>query len=325
MGLAASGNLNPDRTAPSMFEPVHGSAPDIAGKNVANPIAAILSAAMMLDHLGSPDAGDDLRRAVGKVLAADGPKTPDLGGAASTDRRGGGRAGGPGLTLRISSGMSRRAARKDGRIPEASSSLGVPWRLGGSSPNFGEAQPMSLAASPGLDASVLVLNKLYMAVHVIPARRAFGLLFKDLAEVVTLDDGHYHSYDFHSWREISAARALFKDPDDDYVRTVNYEIQAPRVIRLLGYDRLPRQKVKFNRRNLFARDGNKCQYCGKKFPTSELSLDHVDAPQPGRPGHLGEHRLRLRPLQRPQGRPDPLRGRHAPLPRARSGPRPRPC
>ena len=133
---------------------------------------------------------------------------------------------------------------------------------------------MSLA-SPSLDASVLVLNKLYMAVHVIPARRAFGLLFKELAEVVTLADGHYCSYDFHSWREVSATRALFKDPDDDYVRTVNFEIQAPRVIRLLGYDRLPRQKVKFNRRNLFARDGNKCQYCGKKFPTSELSLDHV--------------------------------------------------
>lgn len=134
---------------------------------------------------------------------------------------------------------------------------------------------MSLATSPGLDASVLVLNKLYMAVHVIPARRAFGLLFKQLAEVVTLDDGHYQSYDFQSWREVSAARALFKDPDDDYVRTIHFEIQAPRIIRLLGYDRIPRQKVKFNRRNLFARDGNRCQYCGKRFATSELSLDHV--------------------------------------------------
>jgi 5-methylcytosine-specific restriction endonuclease McrA len=134
---------------------------------------------------------------------------------------------------------------------------------------------MSLAASPGLDSSVLVLNKLYMAVHVISVRRAFCLLFKDLAEVITLDDGHYQSYDFHSWREVSAARSRFKDPDDDYVRTVHFEIQAPRVIRLLGYDRLPKQKVKFNRRNLFARDGNRCQYCGKRFPTSELSLDHV--------------------------------------------------
>ena len=134
---------------------------------------------------------------------------------------------------------------------------------------------MSLATSPALDSSVLVLNKLYMAVQVIPARRAFGLLFKEIAEVVTLTDGYYQSYDFHSWREISAAKALYKNPDDDFVRTVQFEIAVPRVIRLLGYDRLPRQKVKFNRRNLFARDHNRCQYCGRRFSTSELSLDHV--------------------------------------------------
>jgi 5-methylcytosine-specific restriction endonuclease McrA len=59
------------------------------------------------------------------------------------------------------------------------------------------------------------------------------------------------------------------------VRTVNSEIQVPRVIRLVGYEKLPKQTVKFNRRNIFARDNNQCQYCGKKFPTSELSLDHV--------------------------------------------------
>ena len=64
MGLAASGNLNPTRTAPSMFEPVHGSAPDIAGKGIANPIAAILSVAMMLDHLEQPSAADRIRNAV---------------------------------------------------------------------------------------------------------------------------------------------------------------------------------------------------------------------------------------------------------------------
>jgi 5-methylcytosine-specific restriction endonuclease McrA len=52
-------------------------------------------------------------------------------------------------------------------------------------------------------------------------------------------------------------------------------IQVPRVIRLIGFDRMPRQAIKFNRRNIFARDGNLCQYCGKRFPTSELSLDHV--------------------------------------------------
>jgi 3-isopropylmalate dehydrogenase len=84
MGLAASGNLNPARTAPSMFEPVHGSAPDIAGKGIANPVAAILSAALMLEHLGAPGPAQRIRRATEKVLAAPGPKTPDLGGTAKT-------------------------------------------------------------------------------------------------------------------------------------------------------------------------------------------------------------------------------------------------
>ncbi len=84
MGLAASGNLNPLRTAPSMFEPVHGSAPDIAGKNIANPIAAILSVGMMLDHLGLPGPAETVRSAVARVLAAGRPRTPDLGGDAST-------------------------------------------------------------------------------------------------------------------------------------------------------------------------------------------------------------------------------------------------
>ncbi len=127
-----------------------------------------------------------------------------------------------------------------------------------------------------LDASVLVLNKMYMAVHVISVRRAFGLLCKDLAEVVSQEDGTYATYDFASWAELSAYRAAhFRQEDDDWVRTPTAEIQAPRVIRLVGYDKVPRQTVKFNRRNLFARDNNQCQYCGKKFVTSELSLDHV--------------------------------------------------
>ena len=84
MGLAASGNLNPERTAPSMFEPIHGSAPDIAGKGIANPLAAVLSVAMMLDHLGTAAAGERLRRAVARVLMHSAPRTPDLGGTATT-------------------------------------------------------------------------------------------------------------------------------------------------------------------------------------------------------------------------------------------------
>jgi len=84
MGLAASGNLNPERNFPSMFEPVHGSAPDIAGQGIANPIAAILSVGMLLDHLGAPKGAEEVRRAVAKVLAAGTHKTPDLGGRSTT-------------------------------------------------------------------------------------------------------------------------------------------------------------------------------------------------------------------------------------------------
>lgn len=131
------------------------------------------------------------------------------------------------------------------------------------------------AASESLSASVLVLNRLYMAVHVVSVRRAFTLLCRKLAEVIHVEEGQYANYSFESWREISELKAQFKEPHDDWVRAVNFEIQAPRVIRLLSYDRLPKQVVRFNRRNLFARDGNRCQYCGKRFPTSELSLDHV--------------------------------------------------
>ncbi len=84
MGLAASGNINPERTAPSMFEPVHGSAPDIAGKGIANPLAAILSVAMMLEHMSYPRAAERVRTAVRQVLSRPTPRTPDLGGTAST-------------------------------------------------------------------------------------------------------------------------------------------------------------------------------------------------------------------------------------------------
>jgi isocitrate/isopropylmalate dehydrogenase len=71
-----------------MFEPVHGSAPDIAGKGIANPLAAILSAALMLDHLGLGTSADAVRSAVAKVLAAGDVRTPDLGGRATTTQMG---------------------------------------------------------------------------------------------------------------------------------------------------------------------------------------------------------------------------------------------
>lgn len=88
MGLAASANINPDRKFPSMFEPVHGSAPDITGKGIANPLAAILSAAMMLDHLHLAAGANAIRHAVSELLKSRGPRTPDLGGTATTQEVG---------------------------------------------------------------------------------------------------------------------------------------------------------------------------------------------------------------------------------------------
>jgi tartrate dehydrogenase/decarboxylase/D-malate dehydrogenase len=88
LGFAASANINPYRTAPSMFEPVHGSAPDIAGKGIANPTAMFLSTAMMLDWLGEPAAANNLRQAVETALAQ-GCRTADLGGKLSTSDFGG--------------------------------------------------------------------------------------------------------------------------------------------------------------------------------------------------------------------------------------------
>ena len=87
IGIAPSANLNPERRFPSMFEPVHGSAPDIAGQNIANPIGQVWSGAMMLDHLGHKEAAAAVLRAIETVLT-EGPRTADIGGQASTQEVG---------------------------------------------------------------------------------------------------------------------------------------------------------------------------------------------------------------------------------------------
>lgn len=135
------------------------------------------------------------------------------------------------------------------------------------------------SGAAALSASVLILNRQYMAIHVVDVRRAFCLLLRQLAEVIHIEDGQYANYDFDSWREISALQTELgisdADPHADWINSVNFRIRAPRILRLLHFDRLPRQRVRLNRRNLFARDGSRCQYCGRVFPTTELSIDHV--------------------------------------------------
>ena len=144
---------------------------------------------------------------------------------------------------------------------------------------FAMAGASTVGGGEGLNAKVLVLNKLFVAMRVISARRAFCLILNNAAEIIHVeqrDEGqHFVNYDFATWAEIGQLQKQFERDRHDWVKTPRLEIAVPRVIRLLGYDRLPDQSVKLNRRNLFARDRNQCQYCGKIFPTADLSIDHV--------------------------------------------------
>lgn len=126
-----------------------------------------------------------------------------------------------------------------------------------------------------LDEKVLVLNRVYTALRVVSARRAFTLLFNNRAEVISVESNQYRNYSLETWLDIAALQREFEPDAHTWVRTPSFEIAVPKVIRVFGYDRLPRRHVKLTRRNIFARDRNRCQYCGRTFPTSELSLDHV--------------------------------------------------
>jgi 5-methylcytosine-specific restriction endonuclease McrA len=133
------------------------------------------------------------------------------------------------------------------------------------------------SSSPSLHSSVLALNRHFAALQVISARRAFCLLCKGYAEVINVENGAFLTYDFEGWLSISELRAELGEitEHDDWVQSVNFRIQVPRIVRLTDYDRLPRPSVKFNRRNVFLRDEHRCQYCRQRFSTHKLSLDHV--------------------------------------------------
>lgn len=146
----------------------------------------------------------------------------------------------------------------------------------GTSPKGEISRPVR-SHSSALQASVLALNRNFQAVQVISVRRAFCLLVKDLAEIVHVDGGHFSSYTFGSWLDFCQMKLELGERDEfeDWIKSVNFEIQAPRVVRLLTYEHVPRNSVKFNRRNIFLRDGHRCQYCGKRYSSPRLSLDHV--------------------------------------------------
>ena len=117
-----------------------------------------------------------------------------------------------------------------------------------------------------LDGGVLVLNSLYQAIQVTGVRRAFRLFYAGRANAVAED---FRIYAFQPWCDLP--------PHDGHgtVRTPTRTIRIPRVIQLVHYDRVPRRDVRFTRRNLFYRDHNRCQYCGRVFSQKNLNLDHV--------------------------------------------------
>lgn len=117
-----------------------------------------------------------------------------------------------------------------------------------------------------LSTEVLVLNKSFLPIHITTVKRAFVLLYEGIAKVV---DNQFAIYDFNNWAELKA------EYGDDVIGVVHKVIKVPRVIVLITYDRIPKKHVRFSRLNIFARDKNTCQYCGRIFPRNELNIDHV--------------------------------------------------
>jgi len=126
-----------------------------------------------------------------------------------------------------------------------------------------------------LDEPVLVLNRGYTATRIVPVRQAFVLLFRSVAEVISVVDGRWEQFDLSSWLEVAALQRQYETESHDWIRTASSMVAVPRIIRVHQCNRMPDHHVRLNRRNLYARDGNRCQYCGNRFPTAELSIDHV--------------------------------------------------
>lgn len=117
-----------------------------------------------------------------------------------------------------------------------------------------------------LSSHVLVLNRSYIPINITTVRRAFVLLYQGLAKAV---DHQFETFDFESWSELSIAS------HHESVGLIDRLIRVPRVVLLIAYDRVPKRHVRFSRHNIYLRDGNVCQFCGRHYPRSELNLDHV--------------------------------------------------
>ena len=133
-------------------------------------------------------------------------------------------------------------------------------------------------SSTALDSPVLVLNRNYAVIHMVTCRRALSLLYRETAEVVHVEADRYDSHRFEEWVIRSAgnyANNVCGRLAEDWIFTVTYPVQVPRIIRLLRYDRFMRRRIPLTRRNVFARDQHSCQYCGQHGPNQVLTIDHI--------------------------------------------------
>lgn len=117
-----------------------------------------------------------------------------------------------------------------------------------------------------IEGSALVLNRSYVPVHITSIKRAICLVFKGIAKIV---DQQYQVYDFKSWSELSVSLK------DERINMTEKAIRVPRVIMLQYYDKVPRRDVRLSRENVYLRDRNTCQYCGKRYKRSNINIDHV--------------------------------------------------
>lgn len=127
-----------------------------------------------------------------------------------------------------------------------------------------------------LESRVLVLNRNYSPVNITTVRKALKKLITGRAEIVTVENEAYVGYNLTSWTELSFLKKEYgMDGDEELVGSDRFAFIAPTIIRALVYDKTHRQPIRMSRKNILLRDNFTCQFCGKKFPTEKLTLDHV--------------------------------------------------
>jgi len=122
-----------------------------------------------------------------------------------------------------------------------------------------------------LNTNVLILNKLWQVIDICSVKRALCLLYLKHAQVVLKKGGSFYTFGFEDWRDFSQNST----EDGDIIRTISYKLKIPRVILLLIYEKIPPREVKFTRKNIYRRDKNTCQYCGRRCKSQDLNLDHI--------------------------------------------------